>query len=64
MSWYAPYKSLGDEVITLFCYLCFIWHLFIKASSIIQGLDTASGTVRDSEYFIENGRPPKGKGGN
>ena len=42
LSWYAPYKETGDNIICMFAYLVFIWHLFIKASSIVNGADSSS----------------------
>lgn len=37
MSWYAPFKEYGDLIITSFCYAFFLWRLFIKLPSIING---------------------------
>ncbi len=45
LSWYAPYKQYGDAVITMFCYLGFIWHVFTKLASIISGVDTSYARV-------------------
>jgi len=36
-SWYAPFKSYGDLVITGFCYAMYLWRLFIKLPGIISG---------------------------
>ena len=36
-SWYKPFKSYGDLVITGFCYAMFLWRLFIKLPAIISG---------------------------
>ena len=36
-SWYAPFKSYGDLIITGFCYAMFLWRLFIKLPGIISG---------------------------
>ena len=49
LSFYAPYKKFGDEVITIFIYMCFIWHIFVKAASLIKGVDTSVEPSR----FIE-----------
>lgn len=48
LSWYAPYKEYGDNVICMFFYLGFIWHVFTKLSSIISGVDTSYTTIEDS----------------
>lgn len=37
LSWYAPYKTYGDLVITGFVYLMFIWRLFVTLPNIING---------------------------
>lgn len=37
LSWYAPYKTYGDLVITGFVYLMFIWRLLVTLPSIING---------------------------
>lgn len=37
-SWYAPYKSYGDLVMTGFIYLMFIWRLFVNLPNIIHGV--------------------------
>lgn len=51
LSWYSPYKPLGDLVISSFCYLLFIWRLFIKLPSIINGVSGSStnSVNRESE---------------
>lgn len=36
-SWYGPFKSYGDLVITGFCYAMYLWRLFIKLPGIISG---------------------------
>ena len=38
LSWYTPFKPYGDIVITGFCYLFFIWRLFIHVPNTINGL--------------------------
>lgn len=37
LSWYAPYKQYGDNIICMFSYLGFVWHCFKHATSIISG---------------------------
>lgn len=55
LSWYAPYKEYGDNIICMFAYLAFIWHLFVKAASIINGVDSAYTTTVDTEVFSNFG---------
>lgn len=50
LSWYAPYKSYGDLILTGFIYLMFIWRLLVRLPSIIHG---QSGSVLDS--FTDKG---------
>ena len=38
LSWYAPYKTYGDLILTGFIYIGFIWRLFITLPSTISGL--------------------------
>ena len=59
LSWYAPYKEYGDNIICMFAYLIFIWHIFTKASSTINGLDTSYGTVNDTSNFITSSKGGK-----
>lgn len=42
LSWYEPYKDLGDNVICIFAYLSFLWNIFIKLPDIIQGAGAGS----------------------
>lgn len=42
LSWYAPYKDLGDNIICIFAYLSFLWNIFIKLPDIIQGAGAGS----------------------
>lgn len=42
LSWYAPYKDFGDTVICIFCYLAFLWNIFIRLPDIIQGSGASS----------------------
>lgn len=37
LSWYAPFKSYGDVVITGFVYLFFLWRLFRHVPDLILG---------------------------
>lgn len=47
-SWYAPFKSYGDLVITGFVYSMFIWRLFIKLPGIISGSSGSLGSGKES----------------
>lgn len=40
MSWYAQFKPFVDTVITGFCYLFFLWRLFVGVPNIINGVGT------------------------
>ena len=42
LSWYAPYKELGDNIICIFAYLAFLWNIFIRLPDIIQGAGASS----------------------
>lgn len=48
LTWYAPYKEFGDNVICTFMYFCFVITIFKKLPSIISG--TASGASTFSGY--------------
>jgi hypothetical protein len=37
MSWYTPFKSIGDGIITAFVYIFFAWNVYRKLPDIIQG---------------------------
>lgn len=49
LSWYAPYKGIGDAVLTGFIYLSFLWRLFINLPAIING---AGGSIQ-AGYQVE-----------
>lgn len=51
LSWYAPYKSYGDSIITGFVYIFFVWRTYIHLSGIISG---AAGGVENYEYISKN----------
>ena len=42
VSWYAPYKQYGDNIISAFLWIAYLWSLFKQLPGIISG---ASGTV-------------------
>lgn len=37
LNWYSQYKTYGDLVITGFCYIFFIWRIWVHLPSILQG---------------------------
>lgn len=49
MSWYTPYKEFGDNVICMFFYLFFIWHVFTHLSSTINGAGSAYNVYTDNK---------------
>ena len=55
-SFYSPYKSYGDAIITGFVYALFFWRLFISIPNIING---NAGVVNDVD-FIRNYNSGKG----
>ncbi len=58
LSWYAPYKDMGDNVICIFAYLTFLWRIFIKLPDIIRGAGAssyASNMLGDIEAFRKTG---------
>lgn len=52
LSWYAPYKEYGDNVICMFVYLGFIWGVFKNLANIISGAgsDYKSFKVAEDEH--------------
>lgn len=66
LSWYAPFKSYGDLIITGFAYALFIWKLFIAIPGIINGFPGSSGESYTMVYpnMLNSGtRALSGKGG-
>lgn len=45
MSWYTPFKPVGDIIVICFCWLMFIWRTLRQLPNIING----SGSVIDSD---------------
>lgn len=39
VSWYAPYKQLGDKIILAIAWALFLWHMFLKLPGIISGTE-------------------------
>lgn len=58
LSWYAPYKEMGDNVICIFAYLGFLWRIFIRLPDIIRGAGASSyapNMLGDIEVFRKTG---------
>ena len=58
LSWYAPYKEMGDNVICIFAYLGFLWRIFIRLPDIIRGAGASSyapNMLGDIETFRKTG---------
>lgn len=58
LSWYAPYKDLGDNVICIFVYIAFLWNIFIRLPDIINGAGASSyagNMVSDIETYHKTG---------
>lgn len=47
LSWYAPYKELGDNVICMFFYLGFIWYVFTHLPNIINGAGSSASSITE-----------------
>ena len=45
MSWYAPFKPVGDVIVIAFCWLMFVWRVLHDLPNIIQG---GSGIIDNS----------------
>ena len=58
LSWYAPYKTYGDLVITGFIYLMFIWRLFVNLPNIINGVGSSKITFEEIDDYNEQHRSP------
>lgn len=48
LSWYKPYKTYGDLILTGFIYAFFLWRLFISLPNIVNG---TGGTIQ-ADYVI------------
>lgn len=51
LSWYSKYKEYGDLVITGFCYIFFIWRIWVHLPGILQGSSSVSDIV---DTFSQN----------
>lgn len=49
ISWYAPYKQLGDKIILAITWAFFLWHTFIKLPGIISGAEGSIVSI-DKSY--------------
>lgn len=55
LTWYAPYKEFGDNVICMFVYVLFIWYIFNNLSSIIRGSTFGNSRFADvQEHVIQS----------
>lgn len=53
LSWYAPYKTYGDLIITGFVYLMFLWRLFCHVPDILNGSGSLSDGIDAFSVFDE-----------
>lgn len=59
LSFYKPFKPLGDLMITGFCYLAFIWRMLLMLPNIINGAGggiesfTSVTGYKASDFFIK-----------
>ena len=49
LSWYAPYKTYGDLLITVFVYIFFVWRVFAHIPEILHGV----GTFSEASYKFQ-----------
>lgn len=45
VSWYLEYKSLVDDIIVGFCWLCFLWNCYGALPRIIHGEGSITGAI-------------------
>lgn len=58
MSFYKPFKSYGDLIITGFFYVFYLWRLFVNISSILNGVPNlyeVSAQVTDIQAYNKFG---------
>ena len=59
LSFYKPFKPLGDLMITGFCYLAFIWRMLLMLPNIISGAGGGIATFtsvtgyKSSDFFVK-----------
>ena len=58
LSWYSPYKTYGDLVITGFIYLMFIWRVFVTLPNLINGAGGSAKLFEDIGEYTESHRSP------
>lgn len=51
LTWYSPYKEMGDNIICMFMYFCFIVNIFKNLPGIISG---TVGGVNSFHEFEED----------
>lgn len=56
LSWYTPYKSTVDNLISGFLWLAFFWVLFRRAPAIISGAGLSLSKSEDIDEGRKNGR--------
>lgn len=45
VSWYIPYKKYGDSIITAFCYIAFILHVFRNLPNYVSGANSVGTNI-------------------
>lgn len=56
LTWYVPYKALGDNIICMFMYFCFVVKIFKNLANIVSGVGSASNSLYEPlerERFLE-----------
>ena len=53
MSWYAPYKPVGDVIVVAFCWIFFVWRVLHGLPGIINGA-TGSEDIKDDAHTKVN----------
>ena len=53
LSFYKPFKPIGDLMITGFCYLAFVWRILLKLPSIINGTSGGVGGIVEIGNVID-----------
>lgn len=56
LSFYAPYKSIGDMLITAFVYIMFAWRFFSRIPDIISGVGMATTTSARISTYDKGGK--------
>ena len=53
MSWYSPYKPVGDVIVVAFCWIFFVWRVLHGLPGIINGA-TGSEDIKDDAHTKVN----------